>query len=404
MQARSSVAFAACIWQLALAVTLLAQQPGDRLFVIEAPHCLGAHMDGTEVAIPRGELLTLEEVVPNYLATRWQGHYTLLKPSAVLSTAAAAEYFGELTRRQPTAQNFAIKARVEHSLRNLDQAIADAGRALEIDADCVMALVFRASAYVLQKEFDLAEADITRALRIDPESYLAFSVQFNLLEKTNRKDEALASVARAIEINPHRALLFANQGAVLLQLGKTDEAVASFQRAIDVEPASNYGYYYMGYHQYRLKEFEQAKASLEKSAALNPRHYWTQYYLFMLAKLERDEVRYVRHLQLACDAKDGTSSARNLYAWALATSNRSELRNGAKALEIARELVEETDERNSMRLRYLKTLAAAQAELGRFDEAITTLDQIDSRRFRDVEIGQMYDDFDQGHAFRTGDF
>lgn len=59
----------------------------------------------------------------------------------------------------------------------------------------------------------------------------------------------------------------------------------------------------------------------------------------------------------------------NQVAWVLATSAEASVRDGARAVEMARHAVRLTDGQEP---NLLDTLAAAQAEVGRFDEAIDT--------------------------------
>jgi Flp pilus assembly protein TadD len=61
--------------------------------------------------------------------------------------------------------------------------------------------------------------------------------------------------------------------------------------------------------------------------------------------------------------------ALNNLAWALATSPRAEIRDGPRAVSLARHACELTQFRKTL---FLGTLAAAQAEAGNFDAAVAT--------------------------------
>ena len=64
--------------------------------------------------------------------------------------------------------------------------------------------------------------------------------------------------------------------------------------------------------------------------------------------------------------------AMNNLAWLLATSSDASIRDGARAVALAREAVQlSTDEDPN----FLRTLAAAYAESDRFSEAVTTAEQ-----------------------------
>ncbi len=379
-------------------------QTGQRAFVLSQQPVKALMDDGAEVVVPFGQLATVEEVVPNYIAVRFQGQYALLDPDVVLGYEDAKKYLEDLLKRKPTSQNYAIKARVEHNLRNLDTAISDADAAIELDPNNAFALTIRSSAYSLFKEFDTAEQDVDRALEIDPNFDQANSVKFYILQNTNRKEEALKFIEKAVQINPHRALYHSNRGSVLLQLGKNDEGVASFKKAIEVEPAYNSGYYFMGYHYNRIGKRDEARGYFERSAALHPKHYWSHYYLARYALEDGDINKHIKHLGLSTEAIDAPISAKNSYAWKLSTSTIDSVRDGQKAIEIAKKLVEGSVEHEHQVYQYLKTLAAAYAEAGEFEKATETLDKIDFNRYRDNMIADMYEKFQEKQPFRQEDY
>ena len=66
-------------------------------------------------------------------------------------------------------------------------------------------------------------------------------------------------------------------------------------------------------------------------------------------------------------AEQGSVQARNDYAWLLATSKFEGLRNGTLALDQASKAVDQQPSAS-----FLDTLAAAYAELGDFEQAIST--------------------------------
>ncbi|HEY2761537.1 MAG TPA: serine/threonine-protein kinase, partial [Pirellulales bacterium] len=68
------------------------------------------------------------------------------------------------------------------------------------------------------------------------------------------------------------------------------------------------------------------------------------------------------------EAARGDSGALNALAWMLATCNLDEIRDGVAALTFAMQAVAATNRKNAL---FLDTLAAAYAEDGRFDKAVT---------------------------------
>jgi tetratricopeptide (TPR) repeat protein len=92
----------------------------------------------------------------------------------------------------------------------------------------------------------------------------------------------------------------------------------------------------------------------------------------------------------------------NNRAWVLATCPDAKVRDGAKAVELARQACERTDNLEGM---YLDTLAAARAETGKFDEAV----KAQEKALEDRSYAKRYGDegrarlklYQQQKPFRT---
>lgn len=112
-------------------------------------------------------------------------------------------------------------------------------------------------------------------------------------------------------------------------------------------------------------EVEEARELLQQALEGDPCHSAAR---LLLADIERERGRHAEELALL-EGPDGcrsSASLQNALAFALATLPDDRLRDGARALELARSAIEATAGANPD---YLDTLAAAYAELGRFDEA-----------------------------------
>ena len=84
----------------------------------------------------------------------------------------------------------------------------------------------------------------------------------------------------------------------------------------------------------------------------------------------KDEVEAVKWYRLSI--ANGSDSACNNLAWILATSPNPAIRDGSNAVTYAKQAVAATQRKNPNRL---DTLAAAFAEAGQFDEAVSTLQE-----------------------------
>lgn len=82
--------------------------------------------------------------------------------------------------------------------------------------------------------------------------------------------------------------------------------------------------------------------------------------------------RAVAHLEKALEINPGHLNAEVNLAWVLATSSDDSLRNGARAVQLAEDVINRAGHPNAI---VLRTLAAAYAEVGRFNDAIAAAQQ-----------------------------
>jgi Flp pilus assembly protein TadD len=78
------------------------------------------------------------------------------------------------------------------------------------------------------------------------------------------------------------------------------------------------------------------------------------------------------HLEKALQIDPGLMNAEVNLAWVLATSSDDLLRNGARAVQLAEDVAKRAGHPNAI---VLRTLAAAYAETGRFNDAINAAQQ-----------------------------
>ena len=154
----------------------------------------------------------------------------------------------------------------------------------------------------------------------------------NALLQKGRIDEAIAHLAQALLINPDNADAHYNLGNALLQQGRVDEAISHYQSALRLKPEFAEAHNNLSFALIRKGRFDEAIAHYQKALLINP----------------------------------GYALANNNYAWLLATCVEARFRDGAKAIELAQRANQLTGENNPT---FLRTLAAACAESGKFVEA-----------------------------------
>ncbi|MGD0813993.1 MAG: tetratricopeptide repeat protein [Verrucomicrobiota bacterium] len=133
--------------------------------------------------------------------------------------------------------------------------------------------------------------------------------------------------------NPGSWLAHNNLGTILRQQGKVDEAITQYQEALQIEPDNESIHFNLARAFYQEGRVDLAIGQFQSALQIEP----------------------------------GDMEAQNNLAWLLATAPQASLRNGAKAVELARQANELAGGKNPV---ILGTLAAALAETGRFSEAL----------------------------------
>ena len=186
----------------------------------------------------------------------------------------------------------------------------------------------------------------------------------------------------ALRINPQSDNAHNNLGRALCLQGRLAEAVEHYREAVRVNPGLAPGHFNLGVALKSLGQDDEAISHLTETARLAPDHAETYVELGALL-VKQGRVRdamdsYRRALRYNPDSP----ILLNNLAWLLATNERAELRSADEAVRLAEKACQLTDYRVVM---MVGTLAAAYAEAGRFEEAVSTGEQA---RALALEVGQ----------------
>jgi tetratricopeptide (TPR) repeat protein len=229
----------------------------------------------------------------------------------------------------------------------VDEAIVQYQKALQISPDYTLAENNLGNALLKKGRVDDAVALFQKALRIDPDYADAHVSLGNVLFQKGKVEEAMAQFQEALQIMPNLAVAHNSLANALLDKGRVNEAIAHFQRAQEDEAIAEY------------------QKALETDPKFAPVYYNLGAALEQKGRLGEAIVLYQKALQI--NAADPMIQA-NL-AWLLATAPEASLRDGGKAVELARQANQETGGENPA---ILHVLAAACAEAGLSSEAVET--------------------------------
>ena len=188
-------------------------------------------------------------------------------------------------------------------------------------------------------------------VRLLQKKYAEAEAQFREILKLNADD-----------VDAHKAL-----GYTLARQEKDQEARDEYEQVLKVQPYDETSSKDLAGVTQKM-EAEQSLTNLLAGLKIQP----TPEVLAQIASLEDALGKYqeaVNHLQSALDLKSDSPEIENNLAWLLATCPAAAVRDGGRAVQLAEHACEETQFAKTI---YLGTLAAAQAEAGRFDDAIAT--------------------------------
>jgi protein O-mannosyl-transferase len=239
------------------------------------------------------------------------------------------------------------------------------------------------------------------ALRIDPDNADAHNNLGTAFRRLGRTEEALAAFNAALKSNPQHSMAYFNLGMALAGQGQLQRAADSLARAIYFDPADPMARCELGEVLLYQGKLDDAEVHLKEAVRLQPTlarafdnfgivqclrgtpgvatglfreaiarepgtaayHYDLAHAMLRSGDVGGAAASYGQGLKLD---PDWPASA-NRRAWQLATAPDAQARNGALAVRLAEQTCEATD---YQRAEYLDTLAAAYAEVGRFDDAV----------------------------------
>ena len=170
-----------------------------------------------------------------------------------------------------------------------------------------------------------------------------------------------------ISRNPGSFLAHNNLGTLLLREARIDEALSEFQKVVAIAPDYEVGHYDLGHALLRRGQLDAAISELRKAVELDP-SYANAHNNLANALLSQGKPREaLEHYEAALKLRPNNADFANNLAALLATSREDSIRDGQRAVTLARqaEALSRVEDPG-----YIATLAAAYAETGRFSEAI----------------------------------
>jgi tetratricopeptide (TPR) repeat protein len=180
---------------------------------------------------------------------------------------------------------------------------------------------------------DQAMAAIEQAIAICPSYIEARTERVKIWIKRKDLNRAMSEIAAILQYDPGNLSAHVSSGMIHEDRGEADSTIADCNKALSIDPQCAVALKMRGDALMTQKKYSLALADLNKAVELSP-----------------DKEIYM-----------------NSLSWVLATCAESKYRNGQRAVELAEKSVRTRTGRTANNL---DTLAAAYAEVGRFDDAV----------------------------------
>jgi protein O-mannosyl-transferase len=189
-------------------------------------------------------------------------------------------------------------------------------------------------------------------------------------------DEALSYFQRAVDVrsqmsgHKHYNLSLANthtnMGVALVHKDRVEEAVAHFQRALELQPNYPDAHYNLGVILGRRNDLDGAVAQFRTILSIAPNDPASNAALADVLARKGLFREAIAHYEIVLESDPNSVFALNNLSWLLSTNPDASVRNGPRAVELALRLNRITNQTSPS---VLRTLAAAYAEAGQFENA-----------------------------------
>lgn len=291
-----------------------------------------------------------------------------LRLQAKGQTEAAAEQLREALKIRPTDGQSALQLGTLLAERDdLQRAIRYFETAVQhLDPPQIAAPLNLAMAYRKTGQPAKAEEQYRQALVIEPRSASAHSGLGLLLAEQAKFGEAVTSFQNAIKAEPKNTQHRMNLATAYLQLRQPESALEEIDKLLEIQPDTVQAQFYAAEALAGMGKFAEAITRVKSIVEQQPQATQAWYRMSQLAMQSGQMADAVEYLQRTHELAPADPTIAGNLAWMLATAPDEAVRNGQRAVELAKLAVEATQRQSAQ---MLDVLAAAHAEAGDFQAA-----------------------------------
>lgn len=155
---------------------------------------------------------------------------------------------------------------------DVNGAIADYGRAIELDPNSADAYYNRGLGKRDKRDFDGAIADINRAIELKPNDHEFYNERGIARRGKGDNDGAIADYTKSIELDPKNSeFAYFNRALAKNSKGDSDGAIADYNKAIEINPKNANSYNNRGNLKKAKNDLDGAISDFSKAIEINPK-------------------------------------------------------------------------------------------------------------------------------------
>jgi tetratricopeptide (TPR) repeat protein len=223
----------------------------------------------------------------------------------------------------------------------------------------------------LDSQGNAAEAirHYSKALQIKPD-FLAAHINLGIvLNKMDKPKQAMAHLAKALSLKPDYAEAHNELGVALKKQGRFDEAIKHYLEALRIKPDDEKAHNNLGVALARKGDNDTAIYHFYEALRINSNYPDAYFNLGKIFSFQGKDEASMRYYRTALQHNPNMAQALYSLSWTAASHDNIKFRNGEEAVKLAERLCRITQYNQPLAL---DALAAAYAETGRFDAAVST--------------------------------
>jgi tetratricopeptide (TPR) repeat protein len=248
----------------------------------------------------------------------------------------------------------------------LEAAEAAFDRAVKLDVKAAGPRLQRARVRALRGQRDDAITDLDEAVRLAPDEAMPLVLRARILQQAGQSDRAAADLERVLRRLPDHPAALELRGLIAAERQDYAAAISDFRKLAAQKPDDSVLVGQLGMLYLAAKQPRQAIKRFSRAIELDEGNFASWRGRSDAAISIGDHPAALADLERALTLEPDDSGVLNNLAWLLATSPDESLRDGKRAIELARKACEATEWKQP---HIVSTLAAGYAESGDFTEA-----------------------------------